>query len=124
MNITWKQEYAGVKVIVDKNCFTRTVKYRAVAVVVDVNRPNKVKPIFKRKRFETRTPAAYMVKGVGLLIHPDIYRKVQEKVRDGIRQQEREIVSSIFGAPTRNATSLSMANVEEALRRIEKAGKS
>jgi hypothetical protein len=123
--MNWKQELMGVKIFVDKNCFTEKVKYRAVAVAVDVNRPNKVKPLFKRKRFVTRTPRAYMVKGVGLIVHPEIYQKIQRQMSDSILKQEREALASVFGVPNffNYPSNLTLSNIEEALRRIKDAGK-
>ena len=95
--VPWTQHYVGTKIIVSNLAVERKVKYRAVAVVVDKRRPNKVKPIFKLKRFETVKPIAYMVKGVGLIVHPDIYRKLQEQMSKSIRDQERKMFLSVFG---------------------------
>ena len=124
-SITWKQECAGVKVIVDKFAYTEVRKWRAVAVVVDSRRPNRVKPIYKKKLFVTRIPRAYLVKGVGLIVHPDIYRRMQEQMTSSILEQERKAIASISGIPSSlmQPSSLTMSNIEEAVRRIEKAGK-
>jgi len=93
----WTQEYAGTKVIVSPNAYTEKRTWRAVAVVVDIHRPNKVKPIYKKKLFIERKPRAYLVKGIGLIIHPDMYNKLQEHIMDSIRKQEREVFFSTFG---------------------------
>lgn len=95
--VQWTQHYAGTKIIVSDLAVERKVKYRAVAIVVDQRRPNKVKPIYKRKRFETVKPIAYMVKGVGLIVHPDIYKKLQEQMSKSIMEQERKMFFSAFG---------------------------
>ena len=95
--VQWTQHYAGTKVIVSDLAVERKVKYRAVAVVVDVRRPNKVKPIYKLKRFETVKPIAYMVKGVGLIVHPAIYKKLQEQMSNSIKEQERKMFFSMLG---------------------------
>jgi len=94
--VQWTQHYAGTKIIVSNLAVERKVKYRAVAVVVDVRRPNKVKPIYKVKRFETVKPIAYMVKGVGLIVHPYIYKKLQEQMSKSILEQERKLFFSAF----------------------------
>jgi hypothetical protein len=94
--VQWTQHYAGMKVIVSDLAVERKVKHRAVAVV-DVRRPNKVKPIYKLKRFETVKPIAYMVKGVGLIVHPTIYKKLQEQMSNSIKEQERKMFFSTFG---------------------------
>jgi len=86
--IQWTQHYAGVKIIVSEHAVERKVKYRDVAVVIDARRPNRVKPIYKRKRFETTKPIAYMVKGVGLIIHPDLYKKLQVKIGESVMKQQ------------------------------------
>ena len=100
--VQWSQHYAGVKIIVSDLAVERKVQYRAVAVVVDKRRPNKVKPIYKRKRFETVKPLIYMVKGVGLIVHPDIYRKIQEQMTKSIMEQERKMFFSGFGGKEEN----------------------
>ena len=93
----WITHYVRTKEIISSLAVERKVTYRAVAVVVDVRRPNKVKPIYKRKRFETVKPIAYMVKGIGLIVHPDIYKKLQEQMSNSILEQERKIFFSTFG---------------------------
>ena len=95
--VQWTQHYAGTKIIVSHLAVERKVKYRAVAVVVDVRRPNKVKPIYKVKRFETVKPIAYMVKGVDLIVHPDIYKKLQEQMSKSILDQKRKLFFPAFG---------------------------
>ncbi len=91
---------SGMKVFVDKNCYTEIVKRRAVAVVVDARRPNRVKPIYKMKTFRTRIPRAYMVKGVGVIMHPEIYNRLQAQITDSFMKQEREAIASAFGVPS------------------------
>jgi len=77
----------STRIIVSKEAVERKVKYRDVAVVVDVRRPNKVKPIYKRKMFVTLKPIAYMVAGVGIVMHPDLYRKLQETMKGNTEKQ-------------------------------------
>lgn len=115
MNYTgFTQGFSGIKVFTDPNCYTEKRVWRAVAVVVDVRRPNKVKPIYKKKLFITRTPRAYMVKGMGLIAHPDIIRRIQEQMAQDIDKQMR----SYFGlnGPAAPASTLTMADLEKAFR--------
>jgi hypothetical protein len=95
--VQWTQQYVGTKIIVSNLAVEEKVKYRAVAVVVDQRRPNKVKPIYKRKRFVTRKPIAYKVEGVGLIVHSDIYKKLQEQMSQSIMEQERKMFFDAFG---------------------------
>lgn len=110
--VQWTTHYTGTKVIVSHLAVERKVKWRAVAVVVDQRRPNKVKPIYKLKRFETVKPIAYMVKGVGLIVHPDIYKKLQEHMSKSILDQERKLFMSAFGIePPNTASTRTAGNV-------------
>ena len=65
--VQWTQHYVGTKIIVSEFAYTEKRKWRAVAIVTDLRRPNRVKPIYKKKLFIERKPVAYMVKGVGAL---------------------------------------------------------
>lgn len=96
-SVQWKSHYVGTKVHVDRNAVERKVTYRAVAVATDQRRPNKVKPLYKRKRFVTEKPLAYMVKGMGLIIHPDLYAKVQAEMAKDIKKRSDEMIASLFG---------------------------
>ena len=111
----------GTRIIVDKYCYTTKVKYRAVAVVVDVRRPNRVKPIYKLKRFETKTPRAYLVKGLGLVVHPDIYEAIQKKLRDSAIEQERNLFMSAFGAQPQEPQpkALTLSDLQDAIKKID-----
>lgn len=91
------QSFGGTKIIVDKFAYTEKRVWRAVAIVTDKNRPNKVKPIYKRKLFIERKPCAYMVKGVGLIVHPEIYAAIQNRMRKSAEEQQRKMITSIFG---------------------------
>lgn len=120
--IGWTQTYALEKIIVDPNAYTEKVKYRAVAVVVDVRRPNKVKPIYKTKRFVIRKPRAYRVKGVGLIVHPEIYDWIVRRMRSSITEQERRLVADILGvSSSQMQSSLTMANIAAALKLVKDA---
>lgn len=112
---------SGMKIIVDKFCYSEKRKWRAVAVVIDLRRPNKVKPIYKRKLFIERKPRAYMVQGVGIVMHPEIYAAVQKKMSDSIIQQERAMFTSVFGIqdPPPQPKGLSLADFEDLLRSYE-----
>lgn len=123
-NIGFTQSWTGTKVIVDKNCYTEKRVWRAVAIVVDVRRPNKVKPLYKKKLFVTRKPAANMVKGVGLIVHPDIYSRIQDKMRGEIIKQNERMIASAFGVPERllEPTSFSLSTLEEAVKRFKAMG--
>ena len=79
-NITWKTTWAGIKIIESRMCVEQKTKRRAVAIVVDKNRPNKVKPIYKMKTFTTTKPTAYLLNRNTLVAHPDFLRAVQEKM--------------------------------------------
>lgn len=80
-SLHWSSSLMGVRVIESRLCVERKVKHRAVAVVVDIRRPNKLKPIFKRKTFVTEKPTAYLLKNENTLVaHPDFLRAVQKKM--------------------------------------------
>lgn len=110
----------GVKIIVDKFCYTEKRTWRAVAVVIDVRRPNKVKPIYKNKLFIERKPRAYMVKGLGIVMHPDIYAAIQRKMSDSIIQQERKAFMSAFGIPDvpPKPKGLTLSDLEDLIKRF------
>lgn len=118
---TYTSPLGGMRIIVDKNCFTTKVTYRAVAVVVDVRRPNKVKPIYKLKRFEKKTPIAYLVKGLGLVVHPSIYAEIQKKLRDSVIEQERNLFMTAFGAQPQEPQpkGLTLSDLQDAIKKID-----
>jgi hypothetical protein len=118
---SFTQHLTGTKVIVDKNCYTEKRVWRAVAVVVDVRRPNRVKPIYKKKLFVTRKPRAYMVKGLGFVMHPDIYAAVQRKLSDSIIQQERKSFMAALGISDGppQPTGLTLADLEDVIKKFE-----
>lgn len=95
-NLNWTTTYRGLKVITSVHCYDRKVKYRAVAVVVDQRRPNKVKPIFKRKRFETKTPTAYMM-GDTLVCHPDYLAAIQKKMGEQMQKSIEDEIRKLWG---------------------------
>ena len=113
----------GTRIIVDHYCYTTKVKYRAVAVVVDVRRPNRVKPIYKLKRFETKTPRAHLVEGLGLVVHPEIYAALQKKLRDSVIEQERSVFMSVFGIPAMptppQPKGLTLSDLQDAIKKID-----
>lgn len=95
--ISWTQHFAGTPIIVDKFAYTEKRTWRAVAVVVDKRRPNSKKPIYKKKLFITRTPRAYLVKGVGLIVHPDIYNGLREKMAQSVNKSLDDMTRAMFG---------------------------
>lgn len=96
-NITWQTSLMGTKIIESRFCVERKVKHRAVAVVVDVRRPNKVKPIFKRKIFVTEKPIAYMLKNENTLIaHPDFLRAIEKKLGKQMQANIDEQIRNAF----------------------------
>jgi hypothetical protein len=111
----------GIKIIVDKNCYTEKVTHRAIAVAVDVHRPNKVKPIYKVKRFVKRTPRAYMVKDLGLIVHPEIYSAIQKKMSDSVLEQERKAFASLLGVDTSplQPKGLTLSDLQDVIKRFE-----
>jgi len=113
---------AAMNIFVDKNCVTEKVTYRAVAIVVDVRRPNNVKPIYKVKRFVKRTPRAYKVEGMGIVMHPDIYNALIRKIGESVAEQERKLVLSALGIPTLAPPvprGLTLADLEDAIKRFD-----
>ncbi len=126
-SLEWKSTFVVEKVIVSPHAYTEKVKHRAVAVVVDKRRPNQVKPIYKMKRFVTRTPCAYRVKGVGWIVHPAIHDAIMKQLHNSITEQERRIVADIFGPACEYVpappASLTMAHLEATLRKVDGAGK-
>jgi hypothetical protein len=122
VNIGFTQHFAGTPVIVDKFAYTEKRVWRAVAVVVDQRRPNKTKPIYKRKLFVTRIPRAYLVKGMGYVMHPDIYNRLQEKIREQATKSVNDMTRSVFGlGEATKQTTLSMQDFAEALKLIDKS---
>lgn len=108
----------GEKVFIDKNCFTEKVTYRAVAVVVDIRRPNRVKPIYKVKRFVKRKPAAYFIKGIGFVVHPDIYTAMQRLLADSVEENQRKMIYSAFGVQEAvPPSSLSISELKELIKK-------
>jgi hypothetical protein len=117
MNIV--QHFAGMPIIIDKFAYSEKVTYRAVAVVVDVNRPNRVKPIYKRVRFVKRTPRAYLVKGMGYVMHPDIYRALQKRIGESMRKSVDGMTRSMFGlSAAMEQTTLTMDSFIEAWKKL------
>lgn len=113
------QSFGGTKIIVDKFCYTEKRTWRAVAVVIDVRRPNKVKPIYKKKLFIERKPRAYMVQGLGLVMHPEIYAAVQRKISESVIQQERRAIMSAFGIPDApQPKGLMLSDLEDLIKRF------
>ena len=93
--------------------------------MVDVRRPNKVKPLYKVKRFVKRRPRAYIVKGIGLVVHPEIYSAIQKKMSDVIIQQERKALASIFGVPDvpPQSNGLTLSDLEDVIKRFDEKDK-
>jgi hypothetical protein len=117
MNIV--QHFAGMPIIIDKFAYTEKVTYRAVAVVVDKNRPNRVKPMYKQVRFVKRTPRAYLVKGRGYVMHPDIYRALQKRIANTMRKSVDAMTSSFFGLnAATEQTTLTMDSFIEAWKKL------
>ena len=86
----------GLKIIESRFCVERKVKRRAVAVVVDMRRPNKVKPIFKMRTFVTEKPAMYLLKNENaLIVHPDLLRAIEKKMG---KQMQADIEKQIKNA--------------------------
>lgn len=109
------QLIGGMKIIVDKFCYTEKRKYRAVAIAVDIRRPNRVKPMYKRKLFIERKPSMYMVKGLGIVMHPEIYAMVQRKMDEMVIEQERKMIFAAFGMDTSpQPKGLTMADLRDA----------
>lgn len=95
--MNWTTHFRGMKVIESRLCVERKVTRRAVAIVVDVNRPNKVKPIYKMKRFVTEKPTAYLLKDQNTLVaHPDFLRAVQKKMGDQMQKSIDEQIRELF----------------------------
>lgn len=117
---TSNQIFGGTKIIVDKFCYSEKRIWRAVAVVIDVRRPNRVKPIYKRKLFIERKPLAYLVKGLGLVVHPDIYAAIQRKLGESVVQQERRAIMSSFGIPDTppQPKGLTLSDLEDLIKRF------
>jgi len=90
--------FGGLRIVVDNNCFTRKITYRAVAVVVDVRRPNRVKPIYKQKRFEKIIPRVYKIHDM-IVMHPTIYDAILKQMSRSIIEQERKALMSVYGIP-------------------------
>jgi len=112
----------GMKIFVDNNCVTEKVTYRAVAVVVDARRPNKVKPIYKLKRFVKRTPRMYMVKGVGIIVHPEIYNALTKKLSDSVIDNTNKLIMSSLGLPTLAPPAprgLTIADLQDLVKRFD-----
>ena len=100
-NVHWSTSLMGIKIIESRFCVERKVKHRAVAVVVDVRRPNKVKPIFKKKTFVTEKPTAYFLKNENTLIaHPDFLRVVEKKMGRQMQASIDEQLRNIFKSPS------------------------
>jgi hypothetical protein len=110
------QHFAGTPVIVDKYAYSEKRTWRAVAVVVDKNRPNKVKPIFKRQLFIKRTPRAYLVKGVGLVVHPDIYQAMKEKMVKSMTKSINDMALGVGLSNTLQETTLTMDDFAKAFK--------
>jgi hypothetical protein len=95
--MNWTTHFRGMKIIESRFAVERKVKRRAVAIVVDVNRPNKVKPIYKMKTFVTEKPIAYLLKDQNTLIaHPDFLRAVQKKMGEQMQKSIDEQLRDIF----------------------------
>ena len=95
--MNWTTSLMGIKIIESRFCVEQKVKHRAVAVVVDVRRPNKVKPIFKRKIFVTEKPIAYMLKNENTLVaHPDFLRAVEKKMGKQMQADIDKQIRNIF----------------------------
>jgi hypothetical protein len=110
----------GIRIVVDKNCYTEKRTHRAVAIYVDLRRPNKVKPIYKMKWFVKRRPAAYMVKGIGLIVHPEIYDAIQKKMSNSIVEQERKALMSIYGVSGEpQSKGLTLSDLQDVIKRFE-----
>lgn len=116
--IQWTQHYVGTKIIVSQYAYTEKRTWRAVAVVVDQRRPNRVKPIYKRKLFIERKPTAYEVKGVGLIIHPDLYNRLREYMAQSIMKQERQMWLSFFGASVEETSAFTREDYDHLKQRI------
>ena len=96
-NIQWSTSLMGVKIIESRFCVERKVKHRAVAVVVDERRPNKVKPILKNKTIVIEKPTAYMLKNENTLIaHPDFLRAIEKKMGRQMQADIDEQIRNIF----------------------------
>ena len=97
-NIPWSTSWTGIKIIESRFCVERKVKRRAVAVVVDVRRPNKVKPIFKNKTFVTEKPTAYLLKNENaLIVHPDLLRAIEKKMGKQMQADIDKQIRNLFG---------------------------
>lgn len=96
-NIPWSSSWMpSIKVIESPLAVERKVKYRAVAVVIDQRRPNMKKPIYKRKRFETIKPIAYLLNGNTLIIHPDLMRALEKKMGASLRKSIDDQIRDLF----------------------------
>jgi hypothetical protein len=62
-----------------------------------------------------------MVKGLGLVVHPEIYDVIQKKMSDGILEQERKVFASMLGADSSppQPKGLTLSDLLDTIKRFE-----
>jgi hypothetical protein len=86
-------DFSGMRVFVSESAIEITTKIKGVA---DKRRPNTRRPLYRR--VTVRKPAIFMVKGLGMVVHPIIDAKIRQHFRDAEKELRVSMMKDLFVA--------------------------